>query len=734
MYPNLRAFLSALDRAGELARVDARVSPVLEIAQIADVESKSPAPHLPSASARRNDPRFCHLGGRGLLFANVQGAEMPVAINTFGSYRRMEMALGCNEAGPGALAGTAPGGFDAIAARIAEYVKPEFPRSLGDAVRKARSLLPLLSIGPKRRRGTGACQHVVLTGDRVDLRRLPIIRCWPLDGDLASVGFPAGINDAVPGVESGAEWEREYRGRYITLGGIHTIHASDAGNPRPGSHNIGMYRVQLLGRRTMAMHWHVHHDGARHWRSWKARGEKMPVAIALGGPSVLPYAATCPLPPGISELLMAGFLNGGGIEMVMGRTVPIWVPAEAEIVIEGYVSAEAGEIGWKPGGQGHGPNGQRANGQEANSRTEDRHDPTAGRHRGESDLGPGAVVEGPFGDHTAYYSLPDRYPVLEVTAITHRRDPIYPTTIVGLPPQEDYYLGKATERVFLPLLRTIVPDIEDYDLPMFGAFHNCAMVKIDKAYALQGRRVMHSVWGAGQMAWTKSIFVVDDHVDVHDTTAVLRAAAEHCRPGRDTETANGPVDILDHAAPRLGVGMKIGFDCTVKRKEEGDEHDLAPAALLDEAAAAALVELVRRVPGVVHAELPSSCGHGWLLVAIEKNQPGDGVRACEQVLGALGEHDHLAGGATFVVVVDRGVNISSVDETMFHWCSNCDVSRDAVEGRDSEGRVTRLGFDATPKIPGDERNAKPVRQWPPLLEMSAEIVERVRARWPEYGL
>jgi 3-polyprenyl-4-hydroxybenzoate decarboxylase len=195
-----------------------------------------------------------------------------------------------------------------------------------------------------------------------------------------------------------------------------------------------------------------------------------------------------------------------------------------------------------------------------------------------NELGPGAVFEGPFGDHTGFYSMPDRYPILEVTAITHRRDPIYPTTIVGLPPQEDYFLGKATERLFLPLLKTIIPDIEDYDLPLFGAFHNCAFVKIKKQYPLQARRVMHSVWGAGQMAWTKTVFVVDDDTDVHDAGAVMRTAAENCLPSRDIERVNGPLDILDHAAPRLGAGMKAGFDCT--RKVEGEDLDGKPLAWL----------------------------------------------------------------------------------------------------------------------------------------------------------
>ncbi|CAG0958151.1 hypothetical protein ARNL5_00696, partial [Anaerolineae bacterium] len=386
------------------------------------------------------------------------GSDIPVLINAWGSYRRVEMALGCEEGA------TNLAGLEGLAERIGKLIKPEPPPTLLAKLQMLPELLELAKIPPKKVK-SGLCQEVVRTGPEVDLTRLPLLRCWPMDGDYAALGYPAGINDRIAGLGSGPDWERDHRGRYITLGGIHTIHADDEGNPAPASRNIGMYRVQLLGRRHAAMHWHMHHDGARHWRSWKARGKAMPVAIALGGESVLPYAATAPMPPGISELLLAGFLNRGAIPLVRCKTVPIDVPANSEIVIEGYVDHRAGLIGWDP---------------KEIAKSLDR--PNA-EEQGSGDrfgLGEGAVFEGPFGDHTGFYSLPDRYPLLEVTAITHRKNPVYPTTIVGLPPQEDYFLGKATERLFLPLLRTIVPDIIDYDLPMFGAFHNAAFLKIRK--------------------------------------------------------------------------------------------------------------------------------------------------------------------------------------------------------------------------------------------------------------
>ncbi|MDB5299123.1 MAG: ubiD, partial [Phycisphaerales bacterium] len=424
-------FLDELDKEGELTRVKARVSPVLEIAGIADRMSKSPAPHGHNELDRNPAGK---LGGKALLFENVEGSDIPVAINTFGSYWRVNKALGTDN-------------LEALAARVGQLVKPEIPTTLLEKMKKLPDLIKMGSYPPKTVRN-GICQQVVLEGDQADLTRLPIIQCWPLDGDLSS--------GQVFDKDAAAKVSERGTGRYITLGGIYTR------NPTTGDRNIGMYRVQVFGPRKAAMHWHMHHDGARHFRMYQARGEKMPLAIALGGGSVMPYAATAPLPPGIEELLFAGFLNGTGIELVKCKTIDMEVPANSEIVIEGYVDPKE------------------------------------------------KLMEGPFGDHTGFYSLADWYPAFHVTAITHRKSPIYPTTIVGKPPMEDYFLGKATERVFLPLLKMLIPDIVDYSLPMSGVFHNCAFIKIRKEYPFQARRVMHAIWGAGQMAFTKFIVVVDD--------------------------------------------------------------------------------------------------------------------------------------------------------------------------------------------------------------------------------
>ena len=303
-------------------------------------------------------------------------------------------------------------------------------------------------------------------------------------------------------------------GPYITLGQVYTS------DPDGGNRNVGMYRVQVFGPRAAGMHWHRDHDGARNFAAWAARREKMPVAVALGGDPVLTYAATAPLPYGMNELMLAGLIRGEAMRMVPCKTVALEAPADAEIVIEGTVDPD-----------------ERA-------------------------------VEGPFGDHTGYYSPADPYPVLRVTAVTHRRDAIYPTTVVGRFPKEDAYLAKATERIFLPAIRTIVPEVVDLALPMFGVFHNWAFVSIRKSHPFDAHKVMHALWGLGQMKYTKYLVVVDENVNVHDSDEVLWRVGAESDPRRDTVLATGPADVLDHAAPRQGPPGKLGIDATRKLPEE----------------------------------------------------------------------------------------------------------------------------------------------------------------------
>lgn len=502
-YTDLRSFVGALEKAGQLKRIRTEVDPLLEVTEIADRVSKSRCPEGLGA-ALKTDPVHGGTGGHALVFDRVKGSRIPLAINLFGSYARMRMALGCED-------------FESLAAKVQKLIKPEPPTSFMEKMKMLPELAKIAGFGPKVVK-RGICQEVVHTDD-ADLLALPIIKCWPHDAG-SDEDVIVGRKQAAPMSQASGPRPRDAaQGRYITLAGIYTT-APDGSEP-----NIGMYRIQVTGPKSAIFHCHMHHDGARHHRMWSAQGKDMPVAIVLGGESVLPYAATCPLPPGVSELLFAGFLNDGGIPLIPAKTIPINVPANAEIVIEGFVSARE------------------------------------------------TAREGPFGDHTGFYSLADAFPTLRVTAITHRENPIYPTTIVGLPPMEDYYMGKATERVFLPLLQMVVPDIVDYNLPQWGAFHNFCFVQIHKEYPLQARKVASSIWGAGQMMFSKFIVIVDDDVDVHDEQAVMFAVGANVDPRRDTFVVDGPMDILDHAAPYLAAGSKMGIDATRKIPGEGVVRD-----------------------------------------------------------------------------------------------------------------------------------------------------------------
>lgn len=527
---DLQTFVRELESRGWLKRITCEVDPILEITEITDRVTKA--------------------GGPALLFENVKGSQYPLLINTFGTKERMCLALGCED-------------FEQLANRVKNIIKPEIPSTLMQKLKKLPELAQLGSLPPKIVK-RGMCQEVVHTED-ADLTKLPVLKCWPEDGNVArmvndgafaKLAQCQALSDAKVGgkldtdqlsniFDAQQKWERgepaedcsfylptenTEPGRYITLGAIFTKH------PETNDRNIGMYRVQVFGPKRAAMHWHMHHDGARHFRAYREHNKLMPVAIALGGPALTPYAATCPLPPGIDECLFAGFLSGKPMELVPCISQRnLEVPANAEFVIEGYIDPRE-EL----------------------------------------------ILEGPFGDHTGFYSMADMFPQLHVTAITHRANPIYPTTIVGKPPQEDFWLGKATERIFLPLLQMLIPDIIDYNLPMFGCFHNCAFVKIKKEYPLQARRVMSAIWGAGQMAFTKIIVVVDHTVDVHNEDEVLFHLCANVDPKRDIMMIDGPLDILDHATPVCGAGSKLGIDATVKIQGEGqirawpDELEMSP--------------------------------------------------------------------------------------------------------------------------------------------------------------
>ncbi|MFH1774730.1 MAG: menaquinone biosynthesis decarboxylase [Methanobacteriota archaeon] len=412
-----------------------------------------------------------------LLFENVKGYDIPVAANLFGSMDRMKLALETEN-------------FESIGKSLVELLKPDIPPSLLGKIKSAAKLKEVFSFPPKIVRDA-PCKEVVLKGEEVDLNKFPILKCWP--------------NDA---------------GKFITLPLVFTK------DPETGERNCGMYRMQVYDKAATGMHWHVHKHGAAHYRRAEERNEPLEVAVALGGDPATIFSATAPLPEGFDEMLFAGFLRKKPVGLVKCETVDLEVPANAEIILEGYVNPKERRI------------------------------------------------EGPFGDHTGYYSLADLYPVFHVACITHRKNPIYPATVVGKPPMEDSHIGKAIERIFLPLIKMQLPEIVDINLPIEGVFHNLAIVSIKKQYPGHAKKVMFALWGTGQMMFTKTIIVVDENVNVQNLGEVLWAVSNRIDPKRDITIIEGaPADSLDHATPLPNLGSKMGIDATKKWREEGFERE-----------------------------------------------------------------------------------------------------------------------------------------------------------------
>ncbi|MBF0117260.1 MAG: menaquinone biosynthesis decarboxylase [Desulfobacterales bacterium] len=416
--------------------------------------------------------RVSKKNGKALIFEKVKGSQFPLIINAFGSYKRMQAALFCNS-------------FDEIAARINSFIKMKPPSSFMEKVKMLFTLKEMADFIPRKIKNA-PCQERIYDGNSQLLDMLPILTCWTKDG-----------------------------GPFITLPLVITKDIDSQ------VQNIGMYRMQKYDKATTGMHWQYNKDGARHFMKYKERGEIMPVAVALGGSPVVTYASTAPLPPDIDELILAGFLQSSPIEIVKAKTVELFVPAESDFILEGYV------------------------------------DPKEER------------IEGPFGDHTGFYSPADRYPVFHITTITCRNDAIYPTTIVGKPPMEDCYMAKATERIFLPFLKMLVPEIVDMVLPLEGVFHNCALISIDKKFPGQAKKVINALWGLGQMASTKYIIVFDNDINLNDYSTVVWKLLNNVDPKRDLVISEGPLDALDHSARFANFGGKMGIDATRKTREEG---------------------------------------------------------------------------------------------------------------------------------------------------------------------
>ncbi|MCU1306050.1 MAG: 3-octaprenyl-4hydroxybenzoate decarboxylase [Acidobacteriaceae bacterium] len=521
-YNDLREWIAALERAGELKRVRTEVDPILEITEITDRVSKSGKPtNLPKMKP----------GGPALLFENVKGHPgAQVLINQFGSEDRMKLALGVDA-------------LEDISGRIHQLMNIKSPEGFLEKVKMLPMLAEFGKFFPKTV-ATGPCKEVIKK-DNCSLLDLPVLKCWPQDG-----------------------------GRFITLPCVITR------DPRTGKRNVGMYRMQIYDERTAGMHWQRQKVAAEHYRdmmrmaatqsasgsvggtssasrsgavdimarslggSVLAEGErpsgKLEVAVVIGTDPALTFSAIVPAPPDVEEFIVAGFLRQKPIELVKCETVDLEVPASAEIVLEGYVNLDE------------------------------------------------LRTEGPFGDHTGFYSLEDEYPVFHLTCITHRKNPIYATTIVGKPPMEDAYMGKAVERIFLPLMRLTLPEIVDVNLPIEGVFHNLMIVSIKKSYPGHARKVMSGIWALGQAMFTKCIIVVDEDVDVQDIADVTLKALNHIDPERDIQFTMGPVDSLDHASRMPNYGSKMGIDATRKWATEGFTRPWPDEIRMDEKTKAAV--------------------------------------------------------------------------------------------------------------------------------------------------
>jgi 4-hydroxy-3-polyprenylbenzoate decarboxylase len=510
-YESLRDWIKALDKAGELKRITAEVSPILEMAEIADRASKA-------------GKGTAKAGGPALLFENVTGYKgAQVLMNQFGSERRMRLALEVDS-------------LDDVAKRIETLLRPVVPTGILDKLKLLPMLAEVGSFFPKTIDAHKApCKEVILRGDDIDVLKFPILQTWPQDG-----------------------------GRFITLPCVTTR------NPHTGKRNLGMYRMQVYDGQTTGMHWQRQKVAAEHARdrmraaasdkagevelmaltaggtaaaepntvpqlvATKIRGERMEVAVAIGTDPATTFSAIVPAPPEVEEYLIAGFLRQQAVELVKCETVDLDVPAHAEIILEGYV--ELGEL----------------------------------------------RTEGPFGDHTGFYTMQDDYPVFHITCITHRKNPIYAATIVGKPPMEDAWMGKAVERIFLPLMKLTLPEIVDINLPAEGVFHNLMIVSIRKSYAGHARKVMNGIWSMGQAMFTKCILVLDEDCDVQDLAEVTLRVTNNIDPERDIQFTLGPVDSLDHASRLPNYGSKMGIDATRKWAAEGFTRPWPPMLTMPE--------------------------------------------------------------------------------------------------------------------------------------------------------
>ncbi len=568
--------------------------------------------------------------GPALLFENT-GKEFPLLINSMGTEKRMAMALGVEK-------------LDDLAGQIEQlfqtFTSPK--NSFIDKLKLLPQLGEVASWMPKTISGKGACQEVVMKDP--DITRFPILKCWPEDG-----------------------------GPFLTLPVIQTK------DPNTGQRNVGLYRMQVFGPKLTAMHWHRHKVSARHFNEYKKLGKRMPVVVSLGGDPSYAYSATAPLPDGVDEFMLAGFIRKKRVELVKCLTQDMYVPADADIIIEGYIDPQEEFI-----------------------------------------------LEGPFGDHTGYYSLADYYPKFHITAITHRKDAIYPATIVGIPPQEDAWIGKATERIFLaPIKMTMVPEIVDMVLPVEGVFHNLCIVKIKKDYPGQALKVMNSLWGAGQMMFTKMMIVVDGEVDIHNNLEVAQYISENTDPLNDLVFTQGPTDVLDHSCSTMAFGGKLGIDATKKLPEE-----LAGRASLStqhgtSTEITGVIEKFPEIRGINNTLMQRNIS--IVFISIEKNKKGH----IKEIAPKLFELESFS-DVKVLIFLEHTLDVSDLADAVWRFANNVDPKRDhfIIEpARDGEsGHVV---FDGTRK---NKEFDGFTRDWPNILASDQQTISRIDEIWDKLGL
>lgn len=564
-------------------------------------------------------------GGKALLFENT-GTPFPILINAMGSEKRMCLALGVKN-------------LDDIGKEInqifSEFVSPK--ANIIDKLKMLPQLSNISSWMPRNISGRGKCQDVIYK--KPDLSVLPVLTCWPEDG-----------------------------GPFITLPMVITK------DPSTGIRNVGMYRMQIFENNLTGMHWHKHKVGARHFEEYKKLGKKMPIAVALGGDPAYTYSATAPVPDNVDEFLLAGFLRKQKVELVKCITQDIEVPADADIIIEGYVDPEENFI-W----------------------------------------------EGPFGDHTGFYSLADWYPKFHVTCITHRKHAVYPATIVGVPPMEDAWIGKATERIFLtPIKLAILPEILDYDLPFEGVAHNIAIVKINKTYSGQAFKVMNALWGAGQMMFNKIMFVVGQDVDIHDYNEISRIVFKNVDPQYDIQFISGPLDVLDHSASKFTYGSKMGIDATDKFDEEiNDSNQIIKIDSKSEN-----IELKKYFPEITDWKLLENTG--TVIISLKKKSK----KQIEDVVKKMSEHK-IFDNIKFGVIVDELVDVHDLNMISWIGSGNIDPKRDSMIIKSENNSYSKIWVDATQKsFKKDDFK----REWPNIVISDEETIFNIDNKWEKLGL